>query len=175
MSHPDLIPDLPWGQLMRLASFLSLGAALTSTSLSLAARVTVFSLEEKQGPNGIGLKVVEQYDYSRSFQPLIDEMGKPYQGERARPLQTLIWYPAQASNGTRITLGDYIAFQATETSFGKPQMLTGSLKQIIASMKPILWNTYVGGTQCSAGAWKVSRHHLRAKFLIGAVGKRRLV
>jgi hypothetical protein len=51
----------------------------------------MFALEAKQGSHAVGLKVVEQYDYSRIFQPLIDDLGQPYRGERARPLQTLIW------------------------------------------------------------------------------------
>ena len=57
----------------------------------------MFALEAKQGPHAVGLRVVEQYDYSRIFQPLIDDLGQPYRAERARPLQTLIWYPAQKS------------------------------------------------------------------------------
>jgi hypothetical protein len=43
----------------------------------------------------VGLNVVEQYDYSRVYRHSTDALGKPYSGERARPLQTLVWYPAQ--------------------------------------------------------------------------------
>ena len=104
-----------------------------------------FTLQEKQGPNAVGLKVVEQYDYSRTFQPAIDAMGKPSQGERARPLQTLIWYPAKKSDAKPMTFGDYVALQATETSFDKPKDLTGMEAMFIASMKPVfqqpMWAT----------------------------------
>jgi dienelactone hydrolase/predicted negative regulator of RcsB-dependent stress response len=96
-----------------------------------------FRFTEKPGPDAVGLKVVEQYDFSRTYRPLIDELGKAYQGERARPLQTLIWYPAQKSNGKAMTVGDYSDLLATETSFGKPE-LWSDWKSWIEGMKPTL-------------------------------------
>ena len=96
-----------------------------------------FRFTEKPGPDAVGLKVVEQYDFSRTYRPLIDELGKAYQGERARPLQTLIWYPAQKSNGKARTVGDYSDLLATETSFGKPE-LWSDWKWWIEGMKPTL-------------------------------------
>jgi hypothetical protein len=96
-----------------------------------------FRFTEKPGPDAVGLKVVEQYDFSRTYRPLIDELGKAYQGERARPLQTLIWYPAQKSSGKPMTVGDYGDLLATETSFGRPE-LWADWKQWLDSMKPTL-------------------------------------
>ena len=50
----------------------------------------------KQGPHAVGFKVVQQYDYSRTYKDRIDVVnGQPIVGERARPIQTLVWYPAQ--------------------------------------------------------------------------------
>ena len=131
---------------MRATAILSIALALSSTSSSSMAQSNApFTLQEKQGPNAVGLKLVEQYDYSRTFQPLIDALGKPYQGERARPLQTLIWYPAQKRNAKPMTFGDYVAFQATETTFDKPKNRTGMEAMFIASMKPVfqkpMWAT----------------------------------
>ncbi len=97
---------------------------------------STFSFHEKQGPDAVGLRVVEQYDASRSFLPLIDDMGKPAKGERARPLQTLTWYPAKASAARRMTVGDYVALQATETSFGRPKQSTGIGAWFEDGMKP---------------------------------------
>jgi pimeloyl-ACP methyl ester carboxylesterase len=68
----------------------------------------------------VGLKVVEQFDYSRTYRPATDDLGKPYIGERSRPLQTLIWYPAQRTIAKPMTFGDYGKLISTETSFGKP-------------------------------------------------------
>jgi dienelactone hydrolase/predicted negative regulator of RcsB-dependent stress response len=96
-----------------------------------------FHFTEKPGPDAVGLKVVEQYDFSRSYRSVTDKLGKPYQGERARPLQTLIWYPAEKSSGKRMTVGDYGDLLATETSFGKPE-LSPDWKQWIDGMKPTL-------------------------------------
>jgi dienelactone hydrolase len=96
-----------------------------------------FHFTEKPGPDAVGLKVVEQYDFSRSYRSVTDELGKPYQGERARPLQTLIWYPAQKSSGKAMTVGDYGDLVATETTFGKPD-ITPDWKQWLDSMKPTL-------------------------------------
>src|SRR5580698_5045684 len=94
-----------------------------------------FHFTQKPGPNAVGLKVVEQYDFSRTYRPLTDELGKPTQGERARPLQTLIWYPAQKNSTKPMTVGDYGDLVATETTFGKPD-LTADWKQWLDSMKP---------------------------------------
>ena len=96
-----------------------------------------FHFTEKPGPDAVGLKVVEQYDFSRSYRSVTDELGKPYQGERARQLQTLIWYPAQKSSGKPMTVGDYGDLLATETSFGRPE-LWADWKQWLDSMKPSL-------------------------------------
>jgi tetratricopeptide (TPR) repeat protein len=94
-----------------------------------------FHFTQSPGPNAVGLKVVEQYDFSRTYRPLTDELGKPTQGERARPLQTLIWYPAQKNSTKPMTVGDYGDLVATETTFGKPD-LTADWKQWLDSMKP---------------------------------------
>jgi dienelactone hydrolase len=96
-----------------------------------------FRFTEKPGAHAVGLKVVEQYDFSRPYRSLTDELGKPYQGERARPLQTLIWYPAEKSSSKQMTVGDYSDLLATETNFGKPD-LSLDWKQWIDSMNPTL-------------------------------------
>jgi hypothetical protein len=100
----------------------------------------LFHFTESPGPHAVGLKVVEQYDYARVYRPATDALGKPYQGERARPLQTLIWYPAQKSEKSAakaMTIGDYAALAATETSFGKPAP-NAHFKDWIEGMKPTL-------------------------------------
>jgi hypothetical protein len=85
----------------------------------------------------VGLRVVEQYDSSRVYRHLTDDLGKPFQGERARPLQTLIWYPAEKTGGASMTVGDYTALMATETSFGHPRMTEDS-KELVAGLAPAL-------------------------------------
>ena len=96
-----------------LAGFIFIASAALAVSQS-AAR---FQFTEKAGPYPVGLKVVHQYDYSRTWHSAVDELGQPYTGERARPLQTLIWYPADKATGSAMTLRAYVVLRATETNF----------------------------------------------------------
>jgi len=106
-------------QLVRMLACLAVFAAAVHASPQSTAR---FQFTEKPGPHAVGLKVVHQYDYSRTWHSTVDELGQPYTGERARPLQTLIWYPADKASGTQITLRDYAMLRATETDFNaKPK------------------------------------------------------
>lgn len=97
---------------------------------------------EKPGSHAVGLKVVEQYDFSRTYRPATDDLGKPYTKEHARPLQTLIWYPAEKGAGKPMTVADYVNLLATETSFGDPHM-AGSVESLRSDMAPslgtVLW------------------------------------
>jgi dienelactone hydrolase len=108
-----------------------------AASIAAAQNVPLFHFTEKPGPYQVGLKVVEQYDYSRIYRYSTDDLGKPYQGERARPLQTLVWYPAEKSSAKPMTVGDYGDLLATETSFGKPRMPIDA-QTWLDGMKPTL-------------------------------------
>jgi pimeloyl-ACP methyl ester carboxylesterase len=79
-----------------------------------------FQFTQKPGPYSVGLKVIEQYDRSRVFHSTSDVTGKSVTADGFRPLQTLVWYPADASKAERMTIGDYAALIRTETSFDKP-------------------------------------------------------
>jgi tetratricopeptide (TPR) repeat protein len=73
----------------------------------------------------------------------VDSLAKPVEGEPARPLQTLIWYPAEKSSAAPMTMGDYWSLLETETSFGKPHLWNGwnDWKDGLAgSMKDPLWS-----------------------------------
>lgn len=107
-----------------------------------APSAPVFSFLAKPGPHSVGLRVVEQYDYSRSFRPSVDDLGKPYIGERARPLQTLIWYPALKGDSKPMTFGAYIALRATEVDFGNtqpPVESKDSSKGYAAELPTVMW------------------------------------
>jgi dienelactone hydrolase len=50
------------------------------------------------GPHAVGMRLVQQYDYSRFSRPAFDIVtGQATSGTRVRPVQTLVWYPAKAS------------------------------------------------------------------------------
>ena len=82
----------------------------------------VFRFSESPGPHPVGLKVAAQYDRSRTFGSATDEFGKPHRGERSRPLQTLIWYPADQSQSRPMTFGDYLSLMETEINFDRPKL-----------------------------------------------------
>ena len=92
-----------------------LGAPSMSTAQS------NFSRHNPPGPNAVGLRIVEQYDFSRGYRGETDvETGKPIAGERARPVQTLIWYPAAKGSGQGLTVGDYVKLGVTADDFDHP-------------------------------------------------------
>ena len=63
----------------------------------------------KPGSYAVGFKTIEKYDYSRVFQPKTDYFGNIQEGERARPIQICIWYPAIAdSDNWPMVYGEYV-------------------------------------------------------------------
>ena len=84
-----------------------------------------FSLKLKPGPFAVGLR------HRRPVRPLqklsdqrIDDLGKPATGERSRPLQTLVWYPADATAARNTSPSPTTSpLRSTETSFAAPQGL----------------------------------------------------
>ena len=86
-----------------------------------------FHFDNKPGQYEVGLKVIDQYDRSRTFDLESDAPGGPNAIKGDRPLQTLVWYPADSTSGLAMTYGDYGTLIKTETSFtspidrGKPQ------------------------------------------------------
>jgi len=85
----------------------------------------MFSLKVQPGPYAVGLHVVDQYDRSRNFRSRVDDLGGPTSGETSRPLQTLVWFPAEASKQEHVSVADYLALRSTETSFAAPAVSAG--------------------------------------------------
>jgi len=112
-------------------------ALLVFATGAFAEEAPRFRFTEPRGPNAVGLKVVQQYDYSRIFRDTTDALGKPYKGERARPMQTLIWYPAEKNGGKPMTVADYGNLTAAETDFDDPSISPHN-KRWIAAMTPAL-------------------------------------
>jgi hypothetical protein len=77
-----------------------------------------FQFRQKPGPYSVGLQVMNQYDPSRKFPATPDRPDAP--GQRNRPLQTLIWYPARQSSSKPMTVGDYVVLADTEIHFDTP-------------------------------------------------------
>lgn len=81
-----------------------------------------FTFSNPPGPHPVGLRVIQQYDYSRAYRGDHDvATGEAVTGERARPVQTLVWYPARESSKKPLSYHDYIRLAATEENFGRSQ------------------------------------------------------
>jgi len=66
------------------------------------------------GSHKVGLKIIQTYDYSRTFGIINTEDG--VSKNNARPIQILIWYPS-SDDGDRICYSDYIITGFSEVDF----------------------------------------------------------
>lgn len=77
-----------------------------------------FQPQTAAGTYKVGFRVVQHYDRARVYTPCVDlTTGTTAAGERARLMQTLIWYPAKKGSGRALHYGDYVRLAATETDF----------------------------------------------------------
>jgi hypothetical protein len=68
-----------------------------------AGAADTFVFANEPGPYPVGVQVKAQYDYSRVYLPPFNLVtGQPETHERARPIQSITWYPAK-SRGTPLT------------------------------------------------------------------------
>ena len=96
--------------------FKLLFATLLCTST--LAHAGSFQFSAQFGKYPVGFRVVEQYDYARVFKTRSDPVtGQPVaRGERARPIQTLIWYPA-GGGGAPMAYREYFNTLGSEDDF----------------------------------------------------------
>jgi dienelactone hydrolase len=88
-----------------------------------------FTQANHPGPHPVGVRVVEQYDFSRGYRGSFDaNTGKPLIGERARPIQTVIWYPTGSDTGPSMTAGDYLKLGGTTDNFDAAPLLRSRLE-----------------------------------------------
>ncbi len=70
------------------------------------------------GPHGVGFMNFEEYDHGRTFQAKRDYFGEIIPGEKARPIQACIWYPAVREAGAvPVLFGDYAFSPPDDQSF----------------------------------------------------------
>lgn len=87
-------------------------------SIGVEAHSGTFQFPLPPGPHAVGVHVKQQYDRSRVYKTRVSLVtGQPTSGERARPMQMLVWYPATARAGKAMTFRDYYATAATEADF----------------------------------------------------------
>lgn len=77
----------------------------------------MFRFEAERGPYVPGLQVLGLRDRSRLYFPRTSALGAERPGDRSRPLQTLVWYPATDASANRTTVADYLDLWASEIDF----------------------------------------------------------
>jgi dienelactone hydrolase len=93
------------------------GLLLLLCLLSPKADAASSVIDAPAGQYGVGLRIVQQYDYTRSFSATVDPVtGGSVRGELARPMQTLVWYPANPP-AHKVVYADYVRARATEQQF----------------------------------------------------------
>ncbi len=90
---------------------------------------TKSGLDLKYGKYSVGFKSINQYDRSRKYNPDKDEFGNPITGEGFRPIQTLIWYPAQIDKKSKNMLYEEYVYNYTNIENFIP--VTQSIKKKI--------------------------------------------
>ena len=94
-----------------------------SASASASAGVPVPAspnLIPEAGPHAVGLRVIQQYDYSRLLEPQVDAFGKAGTAAPGRPIQMLVWYPARRSGGAPMLAADYQQTSLNDVDFTAP-------------------------------------------------------
>lgn len=95
-------------------------ALFLSASTSVAA-AQALNLAPAPGPYEVGLQVRQHYDRTRVYRRMRDNVtAQIVSGERTRPVQTLVWYPA-AGKGETMRYRDYITTMASEERFDAPE------------------------------------------------------
>src|SRR6185312_1567739 len=144
---------------------LSLTALLSTTPLW--AQTSPFQFLDTPGSYAVGLKVVDQYDQSRTFPCALEGAEKSSNKNCARPLQTLIWYPSPGGADNPMTVGDYAQLAQTETPFDQPD-------------KPNEWESKrttsggratAGHPRCAVDERTFSRRHLCTRPIIRGLGQ----
>lgn len=65
------------------------------------------ALTPDAGPHAVGLRIVQQYDYSRAMDERVDAFGKAVARPPARPIQALVWYPAKRTGAAPMRIADH--------------------------------------------------------------------
>jgi dienelactone hydrolase len=104
---------------MRIHSFLILVAVASNVQAALPMASSPGLIPEA-GPHAVGLRIVQQYDYSRVLDAQFDAFGKAGSVGPARPIQTLVWYPAKRTSAAPMLVADYRQASLTDVDFSFP-------------------------------------------------------
>jgi dienelactone hydrolase len=105
----------------KMAVFIPIALMLLALPAELRSETLPIWGKLNPGPHTVGFQVLFHKDPSRPFKPKRDYKGNVIPGERSRPIQISIWYPAAAtSNSTALTFEDYLYLTASEQTGSEP-------------------------------------------------------
>ncbi len=81
------------------------------------------------GPHAVGLNIIQQYDYSRQLDAPVDAFGKTGSAGPARPIQTLVWYPAKPTSAPRMLAADYEEASLADVDFSMSSAATSKQRE----------------------------------------------
>ena len=94
-----------------------------------------FAFGNQPGPHAVGVRLVQRYDYGRVYKATFDLASeRPVEGERARPIQAVVWYPAKAK-GKAATFGQYLETTVTDERFNIPPLEAKRLKAALLAQE----------------------------------------
>ena len=79
---------------------------------------SLFKFSNTPGIHGVGVRTLKQYDHTRSYSPQRGLLASAFSKteNRRRPIQTVIWYPAE-KGGQGVTYDTYLQLVGWETDF----------------------------------------------------------
>ena len=98
----------------------SLLVLLIITSQAASAATGPADMTPEFGQHAVGLRIVQQYDYSRQLEAPVDAFGKAGAVGPGRPIQTLVWYPAKATRAAPMMVADYLQADLADVDFSLP-------------------------------------------------------
>src|SRR5262249_54986065 len=96
-----------------------------------------FEFEIPSGPYPVGLRFTQQVDASRVYGYRTDDSGRSSPIKRFRPLQIIVWYPAESSDEARMSVNDYLMLSSSEPTFQRSESPLAE-QDWIAAMTPAL-------------------------------------
>jgi len=139
------------------ALFTSCAVVLFCLAAGASQAAAVFGFANPPGPYRVGLRVVHQYDEARAWRGEIDPVsGQRNEGEAARPVQTLVWYPATGA-GKPMVYADYLRLIGSEDDFTRSDTAVRAVADSFVRRVYMAESGPVQGQAALAGAMRARR------------------
>ena len=99
---------------MRVTMLVGLATAFATCQAGTAVGQSAAAFSLPPGRYAVGFRSHDLYDYGRSYRTPVTPTGEVERQERARPIQTSVWYPARRTVAAPMRFRDYFALGARE-------------------------------------------------------------